>query len=83
MTLVGQENHGASPALVSMETIQILQYGLIVLGFLGSLYTAYRISKNNPSEGKVWATFAPYAVLIVVLTVMNVYLFMLPMAMRI
>jgi hypothetical protein len=65
-----------------METIQMLQYGLLVLGLVGSLYAAYRIARNNQPEGNVWATFAPYAVLIVILTVMNVYLFMLPMAMR-
>ncbi|MFT3894183.1 MAG: 4Fe-4S binding protein [Anaerolineales bacterium] len=82
LTLFGQEFHGASPALVSMGTIQVLQYSLIALGLVGSLYTAYRIAKNNHADGKVWGTFVPYAALIVVLTVMNVYLFMLPMAMR-
>ena len=82
IALLGQEVHGASPALVSMETIQFLQYGLITLGFLGSLYTAYRVAKNNHSGTLAWRTFTPYAVLIVVLTIMNVYLFILPMAMR-
>ena len=82
LALLGQEVHGASPAIVSMETIQFLQYGLIALGFVASLYTAYRISRSRQTTGSVWGTFAPYAVLIVVLTVMNIYLFMLPMAMR-
>jgi hypothetical protein len=82
IALFGQEVHGASPALVGMETIQLLQYGLLILGFAGSLYTAYRIARNNKPKGNIWGTFAPYAVLIVILTVMNVYLFMLPMAMR-
>jgi polyferredoxin len=83
MTLFGQAvAHGASPAVVSMETIQILQYGLIALGFMGTLYACYRIAKSNHVEGKVWGTFVPYAVLTVILTAMNVYLFMLPMAMR-
>ena len=82
IALFGQEIHGASPALVAMDTIQILQYGLIALGLAGSLYTAYRIARNSHPDGKAWATFVPYAVLIVVLTVMNIYLFMLPMAMR-
>jgi hypothetical protein len=82
IALFGQEVHGASPALVSMETIQFLQYGLIALGFIGSLYTAYRVAKNNHSGTLAWRTFTPYAVLIVVLTIMNVYLFVLPMAMR-
>ena len=82
IALFGQEVHGASPALVSMQTIQLLQYGLIALGFIGSLYTAYRVAKNHHSGSQVWRTFAPYAVLVVVLTIMNVYLFILPMAMR-
>jgi len=82
LILFGQEIHGASPALVSMDTIQILQFGLIALGFVGSLYTAYRVAKNSQPTGRIWGTFVPYAALIVVLTIMNVYLFMLPMAMR-
>lgn len=82
IALFGKEIHAASPALVDMGTIQALQYGLIALGFLGSLYTAYRIAKSNHPDGKAWITLVPYAVLVVVLTVMNIYLFMLPMAMR-
>ncbi len=62
--------------------IQFLQFGLLALGFIGSLLTAYYIAKNNSTSGKVWGTFVPYAVLMVVLTIMNVVLFTLPMAMR-
>ena len=65
-----------------MATIQFLQFGLLALGFIGSLYVAYRIAKLTSVNGKVWGTFIPYAVLIVVLTIMNVILFTLPMAMR-
>jgi ferredoxin len=82
MALFGMEIHGASPAILSMQEIQWLQFGLIALGFIGSLYTAYRISKSNHSGEKVWGTFTPFAVLMVVLTIMNVVLFTLPMAMR-
>jgi ferredoxin len=82
IALFGQELHGASPALVSMQTIQFLQYGLIALGFVGSLYTAYRVANNHHTGSQKWMTFAPYALLIVILTMMNVYLFVLPMAMR-
>jgi hypothetical protein len=82
IALLGQEVHGASPALVSMEIIQFLQYGLIALGFIGSLCTAYRVAKNSHSGAQIWRTFVPYAALIIVLTIMNVYLFVLPMAMR-
>jgi hypothetical protein len=74
--------HGASPAILDTATIQLLQFGLLALGFIGSLYVAYRIAKNNNTSGNVWGTFVPYAVLMVVLTIMNVILFTLPMAMR-
>ena len=56
--------------------------GLIALGFIGSLYTAYRVAKNHHAGPQLWRTFVPYATLVVVLTIMNVYLFVLPMAMR-
>ena len=74
--------HGASPAILDMGTIQFLQFGLLALGFFGSLFVAYRIAKMNSASGKVWGTFIPYAALMVVLTAMNVFLFTLPMAMR-
>jgi len=80
--LFGVSFHGASAAILDMATIQFLQFGLLALGFIGSLYVAYRIAKLNSLNGKVWGTFVPYAALMVVLTVMNVILFTLPMAMR-
>jgi hypothetical protein len=80
--LFGTDVHGASTAILDMGTIQFLQFGLLALGFIGSLYAIYRIAQSNYSKGKVWSTFAPYAVLMVILTVMNVVLFSLPMAMR-
>jgi hypothetical protein len=82
LTLLGQEVHGASPALLDGATIQVLQYMLIVLGVFGSLYTAYRIARSQYGAGRTWAAFLPYAGLIAILGVMNVYLFILPMAMR-
>jgi hypothetical protein len=78
---MGQAAQAGSSALLDDSTIQVLQYGLVALGVLGSLYTAYRISKsNNPRQ--TWTTLAPYAVLILVLGAANVYLFSMPMAMR-
>src|SRR5512134_1250628 len=82
LTLFGQEVHGASPALVGMDTIQLLQFGLIALGLVGSLYTTYRIAKTSHSGRNIWGTFVPYAALIILLGVINFYLFVLPMAMR-
>ena len=76
------ESHGASPALVNMGSIQVMQFGLIGLGLIGSLYAAYRIARANHQGRAIWMTFAPYAVLMVFLGILNVLLFMLPMAMR-
>lgn len=82
LTMFGQEVSEASPALLSEPTIQMLQYGLIALGVIGSLYTAYRIAYSNYGQGRTWGAFAPYAVLVLLLGVVNIWLFILPMAMR-
>ncbi|WP_425805080.1 4Fe-4S binding protein [Desulfitobacterium sp. Sab5] len=83
MGLFGMQMHEQSTAFVSDSTIQILQFVLIALGTFGSIYTAYKISKNNfNAEGKTLGSFMPFAVLSLVLAVINIYLFMLPMAMR-
>jgi polyferredoxin len=82
LALFGIGSHGASTALVSIPTIQILQFGLIGLGFIGSLYIVYRISKANHQGSLIWATFAPYSILMVLLGILNIILFTLPMAMR-
>lgn len=81
MSLLGMETHGGSTALVGPETIQLLQFILLGLGVLGSLYAAYRIAKHHNGL-KLWGSFAPIGGLIVVLGLINVYLFLLPMAMR-
>jgi polyferredoxin len=81
MSLFGMEVHDASTALVGPETIQILQFILLGLGVLASLYAAYRIAKHNDGI-KAWSSFIPMGVLIIVLGLINVYLFLLPMAMR-
>lgn len=82
LPLLGLPATGGSTALVSLATIQVLQYVLIGLGLLGSLYAAYRIARSHYGATNAWTTFLPYAALVLVLTVMNVGLFILPMAMR-
>jgi len=44
--------------------------------------TLYLNLRLQSPYGKVWGTFAPYAALIIILGVINFYLFVLPMAMR-
>jgi polyferredoxin len=82
LALFGREVHGASPALLDSGAIQLLQFGLILLGFAGSLYTAYRIARHNAAGRRSRAAFVPFAALITLLAVVNFGLFMLPMAMR-
>lgn len=82
MEFAGNQTHETSTALVSTSTIQILQYLLIGLGVLASLYTVLRIAKNHYGKGRTWTTFVPYAALIAIFGAINVWLFILPMAMR-
>jgi polyferredoxin len=82
LALFGVDSHGASPALVSTTTIQIMQFVLIGLGLLGSLYIVYSISKTNHEDDVVWATFKPYAAMLGCLAILNIVLFTLPMDMR-
>lgn len=84
MALFGMNvGQGQSTAFVSDTTIQIMQFAIIALGTFGSIFAAYKISKSNfESEGKTISSLIPFAVLSLVLAVINIYLFMLPMAMR-
>jgi len=82
LAMFGIQSREQSAALVGMDTIAIIQYTLLVLGTLASIYTAYRIAKANYKENQVAGSFIPFAILILVLVAINVYLFMLPMAMR-
>lgn len=82
LALFGIQNDGASAALAGMESIQILQFALLGLGTLASIYTAYRIAKANYEENEVIGSVIPFAILILALVAFNVYLFLLPMAHR-
>ncbi|MEW6662476.1 MAG: 4Fe-4S binding protein [Bacillota bacterium] len=83
MALLGMEVHDMSPAILGDEAIQILQYSLIVLGTVASLYTAKRIAVSNYQEkAKAGKAFLPYLVFILLLGVINAVLFYLPMAHR-
>ncbi|WP_410515053.1 4Fe-4S binding protein [Paenibacillus sp. BR2-3] len=64
--------------LTSVGTVQLLQYAVILLGLFGSAYTVYRIG-NRAS----WRKLLPYYSLMVILAVINIYLFSLPMTHRV
>jgi hypothetical protein len=82
LELFGTSVNETSTAFVSSPTIQLLQYALIALGAAASLYAVYRIAKHQYAHGQTWRTFAPYAAVVLVFSLINVWLFALPMAMR-
>ena len=82
LAIFGVDSQGASAALVSTSTIQAMQFGLVGLGFLGSLHIVYRIAASSYQGNVVWATFKPYAAMLGCLGILNIVLFTLPMAMR-
>ena len=74
--------NGATP-LASPAVILILQLTVLALGIAGSAYTIRRITNRRyGSVARRRATTLPYLVLLGILSVINVYLFMLPMAHR-
>lgn len=79
--LFGVEIHNASTAILDDPTIQAFQFILIGIGTIGSIYTAYKISKNN-YEAKKLSTTIVYSILLILLAIVNIMLFSLPMAMR-
>jgi len=83
LALVGIHGGEGSPAVASPGTIQVLQYLILALGLVGSLYTAWRIAdRKKVTGGRPWAQFAPYAPVIGVFFLVNVVLFAIPMAHR-
>ncbi|MBE6088762.1 MAG: 4Fe-4S binding protein [Clostridium beijerinckii] len=79
--LFGVEIQHTSSAILDDPTIQAFQFILIAIGTLGSIYTVYKISKNNYESKKVSTTIV-YSILLILLAVVNIMLFSLPMAMR-
>lgn len=79
---------GAAPAdgataLASPAVILILQMAVLALGVAGSAHAIRRITNRRyGSLARRRATTAPFMVLLGILSVLNVYLFMLPMAHR-
>ncbi len=74
----------ASSALVSTPIIQVLQYAIIALGTIASLYAVYRIAKFNAVKiNRSWKTLAiPFLLTITMFMVINVGMFSLPMMSR-
>jgi len=74
---------GASAAVVGAGTIQVLQYVVLAIGIVASLYTAKRIAYRRYSTAqRRRSTLAPFLVVLGVLSILNIWLFALPMAHR-
>lgn len=72
-----------STAILSTEAIQLLQYALIILGTLGSVYVVYRTGRSAYGKRIGLRTLIPYGALMLLLGVVNISLFILPMAHRV
>ncbi|MEW6262299.1 MAG: 4Fe-4S binding protein [Thermodesulfobacteriota bacterium] len=82
LALFGMESHG-SAAMLDNATIQVLQYVLVTLGLLGSLYTAWHIAGHHQNpKGTRWGSVLPMGFLLAIYGVINFILFSLPMEMR-
>jgi ferredoxin len=64
-------------SLVPSSTVQMMQYVIIVIGTVGSIYAVYRIGKRQS-----FSKLLPYYSMMILLAVINIYLFMMPMAHR-
>jgi hypothetical protein len=62
----------------SASSVQMLQYIIIVIGMIGSIYTGYRIGNKGSFKA-----LASYYVFMILLAVANIYLFSLPMMHRV
>ena len=79
----GTGTHSASTALVGAGTIRALQFVLVALGAAASLYTAYRLAwRRYRTPRRRAGTVVPYAAVILAFAAVNVWLFTMPMAMR-
>jgi ferredoxin len=77
-SLIGVNVTRGDLAFAPASTVQMLQYFIIVIGTIGSIYTAYRIGNKGSFKALV-----PYYTLMVLLAVANIYLFSMPMMHRV
>ncbi|MGS2779369.1 4Fe-4S binding protein [Robertmurraya sp. GLU-23] len=78
LAFIGKEVTSGDLSLASTSTVQMLQYLIITIGFLGSSYTAYKMGKKASFKAMM-----PYYGLMLLLGIINIYLFSLPMSHRV
>lgn len=77
-SLVGMDITG-DLSLLNMPTIQVIQYILSVLGVVAAVYTAHRISLNNPDSR---SSALPYVIVILLFGAIALWMYSVPMAAR-
>lgn len=83
VVLFGGAPAEGSAALLSTGTIQILQYVVLAIGIAATGYAVHRIARSYHGTGRRYlATVAPMLTVVAVLSVLNLWLFALPMAHR-
>lgn len=81
--MFGVEVEYTTAAILDPSTIQIMQYGLVLLGTIGSIYAVYRIAKASyPAGTNTRKMILPYTIIMIILGIINFVLFYLPMAHR-
>ncbi len=83
LALFGWHFPDASLELASGTTAKALQFLLIGLGTITSVYTAYRIAQTHFTNMPKRRSFLPVAIPVLALALFNVYLFVQPMAHRV
>jgi polyferredoxin len=78
LAFIGKESTVGNLSLASTTTVQSLQYIIITIGFIGSSYTAFKMGKKASFKAVL-----PYYGLMLILGIMNIYLFSLPMSHRV
>jgi hypothetical protein len=78
LAFIGKEVASGDLSLATTSTVQMLQYVIITIGFLGSSYAAYKMGKQASFKAML-----PYYGLMLVLGIINIYLFSLPMSHRV
>ncbi|MDR3598901.1 MAG: 4Fe-4S binding protein [Desulfosporosinus sp.] len=81
MGLFGVHIEG-STSFIPDPTIQIMQYFLVIIGTLGSLYASYRIAKKNYGVSKALSVSMPYLTVILLFGILNFLTFTVRMSMR-
>lgn len=81
LLLVGIHRQGPT-GLLSPAAIQKLQYGLVILGLLASVYVVYRIAQNHYGKDFRRRIIWPHLVFLGIVAILNLYLFSFPMSMR-